>query len=177
MATYVVLDSSFRDNVDESVTDYSITSQQTLDWPDQPRTVNAVSEDLHKQPLDFNSVVEVQDLVIYFNENSPEPFLKMTFYNLEHNDHFFINTLDDNRDSKFFLVLQKKLTDGWYRYKCQTKQLMRIKRKGSFVLKIWDKDNNILNLGDEGRTVCSLSITPYHLDATYNNYKSQARRI
>lgn len=177
MSTYVVLDSEFRKDVDEPTTNYHITSEQTFDWPDQPRIVNAVAQDLYKQPLDFHSVVEVQDLLIYFDAVLPEPFLKLSFYNLEHNDHFFINSLDDNRESKFFLVLHKNLVDNWYRYRCATKQLMRMKRKGAFVFKIWDKDNNVLNVGTGGRTVCSLSITPYLLDGSYDNHLNQARRI
>lgn len=180
MSTYIVLDSIYRDNTDESATNYSITSQQTLDWPDQPRTVNAIPPDIFSTNLDFHSFVEIQDLLVYYDpllNLTPEPFLKMTFYNLEHNDHFFINTLDENRDVKFFLVLKKTLTDNWYRYKCQTKQLMRLSRKGSFVFKIWDSSNNILTVGDDGRTICSISITPYHMEGQYDNKTQQARRI
>lgn len=177
MSSYFLLDSHFRFYDEETPSSYTITVDQTNDWPEHPRTVNAVPPSLYFQPLDFNNVVDIQNVLIFYDGTPIEPFIKLTFYNIEYKDHFFVNTLDDNREVKFFLVLDSVvgLGGGWFKYLCDTKQLMRLKRKGSFVVKLWTKDNDLLDVGADGRTVISIKVTPYHLEGSYDNNRIQAR--
>ena len=184
MSTYILIDSEYKENPDESVFDFYITPTQTINWPIQPRTVNAVQGPVPHQPLDFLSAVEIKDLFIHYNDTVqavlPEPLVKVVFFNLEHNDRS-LNTMDDEVDVKFVLRNQKEFTpdvnnNRWVRYSSNMTQVMRMKRQGSFLFKVLDKDNNVLDAGDSARAICVVSIIPYHLEGGFaDTHQIQAR--
>lgn len=166
MSTFVYLDSKFRKDVQEPPTFFHVDTDQTSNWPLNARTINLVSNSMYNQPPDFLSSVEIVDLFIFYDGVLPEPFLKVNFSNIEFGDVFLINTLDDQNDIKFIVRNQKDYTTGWIRYTGDMKQTMRYKRKGTFIFKILDKDNNVLNVGQNGRVTALFSIKPFVLDYT-----------
>ena len=72
--------------------------------------------------------------------------------------------MDDNIFFKFIVPLKRNTVGNWYRYDSGVKQVLRLKRKGAFKFTIWDVDNNILDVGTNGRVTCLLTVTPFHLD-------------
>jgi hypothetical protein len=164
MSTFVYLDSKFRKDVNESPTFYHVYTDQTSNWPLNARTINVVAPTIYNQPPDFLSDVEMHDLFVFYDGIAPEPLVKINFSNIEFNDVFLINTMDDQNNLKFVARLQKDYSNGWTRYTSDMVQTMRYKRKGTFVIKILDKDNFILNSGTNGRTTLLFSIKPFVLD-------------
>ena len=98
MSTYILLDSFFKEADEETASDYTVTTTQTNNWPVQPRTISSIPQDMCERPLDFFSYVNVQDFLVYYDSVTPEPYLKMNFYNTETNDNFFVNTIDNNQE-------------------------------------------------------------------------------
>lgn len=173
MSTFIFLDSKFRSDLTESPAFFHIYTDQTINWPLNARTINVVPPTIYNQPPDFLSQVEICDLFIFYDGVAPEPFIKINFSNTEFNDVFLINTLDDRNDIKFIARLQKDYTTGWIRYTCKIRQAMRFKRKGSFVFRVLDKDNNVLNVGTNGRITALIDIKPFVLDY----HQTQVRNV
>lgn len=161
MSTFFYLDSNYRRDQTESPSSFRVFPDQTANWPLNARTINVVQPTIYNQSLDFLSKTALLDLFIFYDGVISEPFVKVIFYNIEYNDNFSINTLDDQTDVKFIARQYKEYTDGWTRYTSEMKQLMRLKRKGTFVFKILDKDNNIVNVGQQGRITVLFSATPF----------------
>jgi hypothetical protein len=173
MSTFVYLDSKFRNDTNELPSFYHIYTEQTINWPLNPRTISLVADSMYNQQPDFLSSVELLELMIFYDGVPPEPFVKVNFSNIEFNDVFLINTIDDQNDLKFIARQQKDYLNGWVRYTSEMTQNMRYKRKGSFVFKVINKDNAILNTGNHGRLTALFSIKPFSL----NYYPIQTRNI
>lgn len=173
MSTFIYLDSEFRYDKTEPATFFNINTDQTTNWPLNPRTINNVFPTMYNQQLDFLSKIDLLDLFILYDGKPSEPFLKIVFYNIEYNDSFLVNTLDDQNDIKFIARQYKDYGNGWFRYTSEMCQTMRFKRKGTFVLKIIDKDNKILDIGSNGRLTVLFSVDPFVL--SYN--PNQTRNI
>jgi hypothetical protein len=164
MSTFVFLDSKFRKDVNEPPSFFHIYTDQTSNWPLNPRTINVVPPSIYNQHPDFLSIVEVHDMFIFFDGVSSPPFVKINFSNIEFTDVFLINTIDNYTDLKFIARLQKDYGNGWVRYTSDIHQTMRYKRKGTFVLKLLDIDNNVLDTGTDGRVTALFSIKPFDLE-------------
>lgn len=165
MSTYIWLDSNYRhDPTNTTPSEYVVTNEQTNNWPITPRTVYPIGQPAELQPLDFLSVVSVAEVYVFYDGViTPPPFIKLNFYNLEYNDVNLINTIDDMNNVKFILRQQHDFGTGWVRYTCAMAQTMRLKRRGTFKISVWDQDNNVLNTGVAGRITCLFGIIPYHL--------------
>jgi hypothetical protein len=144
---YIFLDSQFRSNLSELATDFNVSSQQTKDWPSV------------KQYL--NNTVAIDELFIYYDTVLAEPFVKLNFHNREFNDPNLVNTLDGNQ-IHFILKIDKIYPGNWYNYKTTMMQTMRLPKKGSYKFTLFDKNNNILNCGTNGRVVCNIRINDLH---------------
>lgn len=164
MSTFVYLDSKYRKDTNEAATFFHVYTEQTVNWPLNSRTINLVAQPIYDQPPDFLSSVELEELFILYDGVLPEPFIKINFSNIEFKDVFLINTIDDQNDLKFIARSQKDYGNGWVRYTTDMIQTMRYKRKGTFILKILDKDNNVLNIGNGGRVTVLFSIKPFVLN-------------
>lgn len=173
MSSFIYIDSKFRkDPLIHPPTSFTIEADQTDNWSNNPRTINPVNPPIEKQPLDFVSSIMISELNVHYDGLPAEPFVKLDFYNTEFNDSNIVSTMDDLTNIKFIPHLRRDQGNDWYRYSCEVKQVMRIKRKGTFNFTLWDKDNNILNVGPNGRVTCLISITPFHFD--WRNFQ-QAR--
>jgi hypothetical protein len=172
MGTFIYIDSNFREDTNEPATFFHIYTNQTVNWPLNPRTVKVVAPSIYNQSPDFLSTIEIHDLFIFYDAVIAEPFVKISFYNTEYNDFNLITTLDDQTDLKFIARSQKDYQNGWVRYTSDMEQVMRFKRKGTFLFKIIDKDNNILNAGVGGRVTAVFSVTPFVLDYHDNQVRN-----
>uniref|UniRef100_A0A6C0JSB0 Uncharacterized protein n=1 Tax=viral metagenome TaxID=1070528 RepID=A0A6C0JSB0_9ZZZZ len=137
--SYILIDSKFRNiTTYNNPSTFLINSEQTNNWVE-----NYTNE---------HSKVKLNEIIIHYDTVIYEPFVKISFYNLEYNDRTIINSLDDN-NVKFVAFMNRDLGNGWIRYKSPTKQNMRFFKRGSFSFTIWDKDNNVLNVGTNGRII------------------------
>lgn len=141
---YIDIDSKDRFISTENPCNFTIFSDQTKNWPSVLQYLN-------------NNVM-IEDLFIKYDNIQPEPFVKIDFHHIEYNDPGLINSLDSNQVN-FISKLDKLYQSGWYNYKTTIVQTMRMPKKGSYKLIIYDKDNNILDVGTDGRIHIIVSIS------------------
>lgn len=168
MSTYLYIDSENRDtNSFPNVNSFVITPELTHGWPDEPRYVSMMV-DSKKRVYDFFSIVSIKYAWIFYDNKPTQPIIKLNFYNKIFNDGNLINTTDQNNEIKFILSYDKTLGTNQVSYNCKTHQVMRIKRKGTFVFELYDINNNPLDAGDLGRIVFFIEIKPYHMKYPYD---------
>ena len=153
----MLIDSSYRDIINFiNPSDFSINSLQTIDWPAFPRFTGSVClERLH----DYFSRVTIKDFWVIYDNVPIQPFVKLNFSSRSFYDRKQINTMDGNQDPNFILSYDKNLNTNIL-YKNSTPQIMRIKRTGEFDIKVYDMNNNYLNIGNNGRIVFVVEIKP-----------------
>jgi hypothetical protein len=168
MTTYLYIDSKNRDkNNFPDATSFVVIPESTRDWPDEPRYVSMMV-DSKKRVYDFFSIVSIKQALIIYDGEPTQPLIKLNFYNKLFNDGNLINTTDDNKEIKFILSYDKTLNANQVLYHCKNHQVMRIKRRGTFVIDMFDINNNQLNVGSQGRLVLHVEIKPYHLKYPYD---------
>lgn len=160
MSVIIFVDSDKRSANFPLPSEFTISVEQTRNWREQSRFVLANPPSVYARPMLFLQVVEIFDFWVFPGTGSNlTNVLKLNFYNISHND-ILVNTLD-NIDVKFVLSLDKTEADGSRLYVNKTGQVMRLSTTGSFVFQVLDLNNNILNVGDNGRIVCTFKITPF----------------
>lgn len=175
MATYMWLDSKNRDQLNyPNPSSFVITPNQTQDWPDEPRYVNMLVDSMGTRCDEF-SVVSVIEMWVFY-DGPVQPIVKLDIHNQLYNDSKLINTTDDNKNIKFILSFDRQFTSQML-YKSKQQQVMRIKRKGTFIVEVFDVDNNILDVGPLGRILILMEIKPYHLKYTSNDQTETLQKM
>jgi hypothetical protein len=165
MATFIFLDSNHR--VGGVPTDYIVNVSQTNNWSQFSRLGTDTSTCLLNAPGSSCLVnVTIKSLVIFYDTITPSALIKIHFNNLETKDINLINTITPNKNFNFVLDLWPQIPagpytinpTGWVRYNCQMTQRMRMKRNGAFLFTVYDGDDNVLDVGTNGRVFATFSL-------------------
>ena len=175
MTTYIWIDSRQRDIVAyPNPNNFSVTNEQTNDWYINPRTIDLVSSPLEYQKDEFLCSTYLDDIWILYPLLIPiSPFIFIELYNPLNNDSNLIYNMQGLKNLKYEATSKHNIVGQWVNYKCITKQVTRIKRRGTFVVKIFDNTGNTLLELEVVNII--LSITPYFNDGDYENSLTQAR--
>jgi hypothetical protein len=139
MTTYFLIDSNDRE-IEDSVSNFILSSKKTSTWTEQSRITETIPDEKWFFVPKLSEVT-VQDLYVLSEET--EPFVKLVFFNVEFNDIVY-NSTDGETSIRFFLRNQKESIHygkKWTRFTSNMIQIMRFRKRGSFVFKVLDKDN------------------------------------
>ncbi len=182
------IDSNDRDIVNQTVSDFSITENQSETWSLQPKIVNIVPPSLNEQLLDFKSslkvvlfsltlrypdtldetLVDIPNIILLkITSNFTERAINSSLDKLE----LFNFVLNMDKIQHIYVNAGEKFTS--VKYTTDMNQLLRFTRNGKFTISIKDKNmNDILYLD---RVIFTISITPFLLDGNYYNHNIQHR--
>lgn len=153
MSFYIYIDSKYRNTYEyTNPSTFVITSDQTRDWLRHPKYTRNLDQECM-------SYVTIKDFWILYDNTNYQPFIKVNFHSNTCNDKQLISTIDPNKDINFILSYDKQLSNSIL-YKNGTIQFMRMKKDGEFTFNLYDIDNNILDIGLNGRLVFVVEIIP-----------------
>ena len=156
MATIMFLDSNFRNN--GTATDYTVSVSQTNNWPTFARLGSDTSCIMNSPGSSCLVNVIIKSLVIFYDGIAPSALVKIHFNNLETKDIHMVNTITPNTNFNFIGELRQNIAPiNWYTYRCKLIQKMRLKRNGAYTFTIFDQNDNILNVGVNGRVQVTIS--------------------
>jgi hypothetical protein len=202
MATYIDLDSYYRDSVTyPNPANYVVESDQVRDWIREARQVNAYSNKPGNKVIEFMQTVEIEGFTLPYTAitytdstgtviNTHTADLQRIYldvHSLRFNDLRMIQTIDDRLNKARFVLLQDKIQLNslgqpfLIQYRThRMNQAMRFSRNEPLKFTVMQEQGFVINIPDDGeiinpllQTWCNLRIEPYYRDADYSNHGLQ----
>lgn len=187
MATFVFLDSSFRDReMFANPADYAVTAAQIGTWFTAPTTVSALAQNPATQSRDFKKTVNVKYVITpYDSDLAAAPVLFLDFHSYRAPPQYMLRTINGhNRNCQFVLVQHKIQNDDignpiWIHWEARgAEQTVAFARDDTVVFSLSTAtgvplaivDNPLPDELDPSKQTRALfEITPYARD---NDYRS-----
>ena len=205
MATFIDLDSSYRNFVDyPNPADYVVEDRQVKDWLREPRQVTAFSNKPSNKVIEFMQTVEVVGFTLpytaitYTNSvgtivNTHTADLRRIYldvHTLQYNDLRMIQSIDGKLNKARFVLIQDKIqlnsagNPFLIQYKTRMNQSMRFPRNEPLKFTVMQENGHIIVIPDPGITPdptkqvwTNLVIKPYYRDAEYSNHGLQTTQF
>lgn len=202
MATYIDLDSTYRNFVDyPNPADYVVEDKQVRDWIREPRTVNALSNRPSNKAIEFMQTVEIEGFtlpytaftytnsvgVVVTSHTADLRRIYLDVHSVRYNDLRMIQTIEDKLNKARFVLLQDKIQSDslgnpfLIQFKTQRmNQAMRFSRNEPIKFTVMQENGYTIVISDPGATPdptkqvwVNLAIKPYYRDAEYSNHGLQ----
>lgn len=199
MATYIDLDSSYRDTVNyPNACNYIVSVDQVRSWSKEPRQIAAQNPRI--RAVEFTQSVECKYLILPYTDityrdnitgltvtthTAALSRLYLDVHSQRYNDTGLINIIDNKIPrARFVLTFESLQFDHnniprFVRFVCRMDQVMRFSRNDSLIVNMMQEEGYAIIITDpalpggitkELQTWILLEITPYLRDADYANH-------
>lgn len=190
MATFVDLDSSFRNRIEyASPANYNVKEEDIRQWS-KFRTVSNTVKNPVNRPTSFLFSVNIKSLILPFNPVggtvlTDEPRIYLDVSNEGNRQANLIDTIGQRHsNAKFICEISTIQTDfagnpKWIRYHSLFEQVMLFDNRKPLIIRMYLSDGTEVVIPDavypapilpDNQTFITLEITPYIRDGDYSNH-------
>lgn len=193
MANYIHIDSSYRDKEEyPNENNFQLTAKQVQGWNKYARSVRPFPQNPSLQPLDFASSLKIVSIITPYSEFiAQQPYLFLCFGNIQsgvgYSDISLVSTINNHHNDIRFVLFQRKIQKDdsgqkiWIHWTSEMEQVTRFRRDVEMIMTLKTRFGVVLPSLDTDpyqtdiskQVSCTVEITPYLRDASYDNHYTQ----